>query len=92
MKQSRIYVSHPPKVHDITANMLSWYVTESGTVSVWLQHGAMENYRLTDINGYIIEQGFLKEGRVMFIGLAWGTYTLQVKTARGIITKEIDIQ
>jgi len=92
MSQSRIYVSHPPKVYDKIANLLSWFITESNTVSVWLQHGAMENYRLTDINGYIIEQGFLKEGRIMFVGLAKGTYTLQVKTAKGVITKEIDIQ
>jgi len=91
MKQSRIYVSHPIKVPDKTTH-LSWYVTESGKVCVWLQYGTKENYRLTDVNGSIIEQGLMEEGRVTFAGLKWGTYTLQVKTTKSIITKEIDIQ
>jgi hypothetical protein len=92
MKQpSRIYVSHPIKVPDKTSH-LSWFITESGTVCVWLQYGTSENYRLTDVNGSIIETGAMQEGRITFLDLHWGTYTLQVKTTKGIITKEIDIQ
>jgi hypothetical protein len=94
MEKTRVYVAHPKqeKVYDKITNMLSWFITESGTISVWLQHGASENFRLTDVNGRIIEQGDLKDGRVMFTRMPKGTYILHVATAKGAITKEIDIQ
>lgn len=82
----------PKKVYDKQSNMLTWYVTESGIVNVWLQHGASESYKLTDFNGRIIKQSDLKEGRVMFTDLERGSYTLHVNTAKGTIRKEIDIQ
>jgi hypothetical protein len=82
----------PEKVYDKQSNMLSWYITESGTVTVWLQHGASENFRLTDINGRNVQQGDLKEGRVTFSGLPKGSYTLHVSTAKGTMRREIDIQ
>ena len=80
------------KVYDKQSNMLSWYITESGTVTVWLQHGASENFRLTDMNGRNVQQGDLKEGRVTFSGLAKGSYTLHVSTAKGTLRREIDVQ
>lgn len=92
VSQPKKAVAQPKKVYDKIANMLSWFITESGTISVWLQHGASENYRLSDVNGRIIEQGDLKEGRVMFTRMPRGTYILHVLTAKGTITKEIDIQ
>jgi hypothetical protein len=94
MEKVRVYVALPKKekVYDKITNMLSWFITESGTISVWLQHGVSENFRLTDVNGRIIEQGDLKEGRVMFTKMPKGTYILHVATAKGTITKEIDIQ
>ena len=94
MEKVRVYVAQPKKekVYDKITNLLSWFITESGTISVWLQHGASENFRLTDINGRVIEQGDLKEGRVIFTRMPKGTYILHVATAKGTITKEIDIQ
>ena len=94
MEKVRVYVAPPKneKVYDKITNLLSWFITESGTISVWLQHGVSENFRLTDLNGRTIEQGDLKEGRVMFTRMPMGTYILHVATAKGTITKEIDIQ
>lgn len=71
--------------------MLSWYVTESGTVSVWLLHGDSEGYRLTDHTGRQVAQGDLKNGRVTFVAMTSGRYVLHVTTAKGTIRKEIDI-
>jgi hypothetical protein len=92
MKDQITFNAQQKKVYDKQANMLTWFITESGTVSVVLQHGASENYRLTDVNGRTLEQGSLKDGRVMFIQMSRGTYTLHVSTAKGIIRREIDIQ
>ena len=93
MEKTRVYVAQPKKemVYDKITNLLSWFITESGTISVWLQHGASENFRLTDLNGRVIEQGDLTEGRVIFTRMPKGTYILHVTTAKGTITKEIDI-
>jgi len=91
-KTSSILNAEPQKVYDKQSNMLTWYVTESGIVNVWLQHGASENYKLTDMNGRIIKQGDLKEGRVLFTDLERSSYTIHVNTAKGTIRKEIDIQ
>ena len=82
----------PEKVYDKLSNMLTWYVTESGTVNVWLQHGDSEEYKLTDNNGRMLHQGDLKEGRIAFPELGRGIYTLHISTAKGIIRKEIDTQ
>jgi hypothetical protein len=82
----------PEKVYDKQSNIITWYVTESGTVTVWLQHGVSESYRLTDLHGRAIMQGDLKDGRVVFPELSRNIYTLHVTTAKGIIRKEIDIQ
>lgn len=83
----------PQKVYDKQSNMLTWYVTESGIINVWLQHGASESYKLTDFNGRIIKQGDLKEGRIMFTDLEpRASYTIHVNTAKGTIRKEIDVQ
>ena len=80
------------KIYDKQSNIITWYVTESGTVNIWLQHGASESYRLTDINGRMITEGDLKEGRISFPELGRGIYTLHVTTAKGTIRKGIDIQ
>lgn len=82
----------PKMVYDKQSNMLTWYVTESGIVSVWLQHGASESYKLTDNNGRMVTQGDLKDGRIEFTDLERGIYTIHVNTAKGTIRKGIDIQ
>lgn len=89
---SSTFPVEPKMVYDKQSNMLTWYVTESGIVNIWLQHGASESYKLTDINGRIVTQGDLKDGRITFEELERGIYTIHVNTAKGTIRKEIDIQ
>jgi len=89
---SSTFPVEPKMVYDKQSNMLTWYVTESGIVSVWLQHGASESYKLTDKNGRIARQGDLKDGRIEFTELERSIYTIHVNTAKGTIRKEIDIQ
>jgi hypothetical protein len=91
-KPSSTFIPEPRKVYDKQSNMLTWYVTESGIVNVWLQHGASESYKLTDINGRMVKEGDLKDGRVTFTELERAIYTIHVNTAKGTIRKEIDIQ
>lgn len=90
----KLYAFHanPEKTYDKQSNMLTWYITESGVVTVCLQHGACENYRLTDINGRTMHEGDLKDGQIIFTDLGRGIYTIHVNTAKGVIRKGIDIQ
>ena len=89
---STTFNDEPKKIYDKQSNMLTWYVTESGIVNVWLQHGDAESYKLTDINGRTIKDGDLKEGRITFTELEKSIFTLHVNTAKGTIRQELDIQ
>jgi len=90
-KDLRAFFKQQNKLNDKLPIMLTWYITDSGTVSFWLQQGESENYRLTDINGRLIEQGDLKNGRVTFMNLLAGTYTVHIITAKGTLRKELII-
>ncbi|HWK06072.1 MAG TPA: kelch repeat-containing protein [Puia sp.] len=74
-----------------TAQSLSWYAIGEGTVQATLKNGANETYKLMDIQGRLLQQGSLQNGRAVFGPLVHGIYLLQVKTVAGILSEKIAV-
>ena len=71
---------------------LAWYASGYRQVQFVLQDGSSERYRISGIDGRLLQQGALQQGRAAGTNLPPGICLLQVITANGMITEKIFAQ